>query len=69
MTEKREYDRDREPVSLDGQDGRDPSNTEIEELIAPLAPDDDVYTLVNPDQGDLRETAPVGEHLGKRPTE
>lgn len=41
--------------------GPDPSNTDIEQLVEPLEPEDNVYTLVNPDQGDLRETAPVGE--------
>ena len=57
MTEKREYSRD-EPVALDG---RDPSNSDIEKLTSPLEPDDNVYSLVFPDQGDLRESSPVHE--------
>lgn len=39
---------------------RDPSNTDIDELTAPLTPDDDVFALVNPQQGDT-ETMPVQE--------
>lgn len=66
MTDKHENDKDKEPVALDD---RDPSNTEVEELVTPLEPGDNVFELVNPDQGDLRETAPVGEHLGKRASE
>lgn len=41
--------------------GPDPSNTEVEKLIEALDADDNVYALVLQDQGDLRETAPVGE--------
>lgn len=41
--------------------GADPGNTDPDELTAPLDPDDDVYALLLQDQGDLRETAPVGE--------
>lgn len=55
VVEKREYNRD-EPVALDD---RDPGNTDPSELTAPLAPDDDVLTLVYQDQGDIRETAPM----------
>lgn len=55
MTTKREYSRD-EPVALDD---RDPGNVDIVELVEPLDPDDNVFSLVNPDQGDLRETAPM----------
>ncbi len=55
--QKREYNRD-EPVALDD---RDPGNTEPDELTAPLDHDDNVYGLVFPDQGDLRETSPAGE--------
>lgn len=43
---------------------RDPGNTDPDKLTAALDPDDDVYALVNQDQGDLRETAPVGEEDG-----
>jgi hypothetical protein len=57
MTEKREYFRD-EPVALDD---RDPSNSEIEKLVEPLDPDDNVFTLVNPEPGTLLENAPVQE--------
>lgn len=64
MTErKREYSRD-EPVALDD---RDPGNTEPEDLTAPLDPDDDVYSLVFPDQGDLRETSPAAEWRDDEP--
>lgn len=55
--DKREYDRD-QPVALDD---RDPSNSEVEELTGPLDADDDVFRRLTPDQGDLRETAPVHE--------
>lgn len=44
-----------EPVALDD---RDPSNTQVEDLVAPLEPDDNVFTLVNPVQ-ETREMAPV----------
>jgi hypothetical protein len=37
-----------QPVALDDQD---PGNTDIDNLVAPLDPDDDVFTLLNPDQG------------------
>lgn len=57
MTEKREYSRD-EPVALDD---RDPSNTDPDQLTAPLDPDDDVFALVSQEQGDLLETAPMHE--------
>lgn len=53
MTEKREFSRD-EPVALDD---RDPSNTDPEDLTEPLDPDDDIYALVNQQQGDL----PLGD--------
>lgn len=39
-------------------DGRDPGNTDIEDLIQPLEPEDNVFTLVNPNQ-EVRELAPV----------
>jgi hypothetical protein len=55
--QRREYDRD-QPVALDD---RDPGNSDIENLVAPLSPDDDVFSLVHPQQGDVREVAPVGE--------
>ena len=55
MTDKREYSRD-EPVALDD---RDPSNHDIEKLVAPLEPEDNVFSLVNPEQGTLLETAPM----------
>ncbi len=54
---KREYDRN-QPVALDD---RDPSNTDPQDLTEPLAPDDDVYSLVRPEQGDRRETSPAAE--------
>lgn len=57
MTEKREYSRD-EPVALDDID---PGNSDPDEFTAPLDPDDDVYQVVTQDQGDLFESAPVGE--------
>lgn len=52
------YDLNKDQVALDD---RDPSNTDIENLTQPLDPDDNVFTLVNPDQGDLREAHPVGK--------
>lgn len=55
--DKRDLDRD-QPVALDD---RDPSNSDIEDLIEPLDPHDNVFSLVNPDQGDMHETAPVGD--------
>lgn len=57
--DKRELDRN-QPVALDD---RDPGNSDIDDLVEPLEPDDDVFTLVNPDQGDLREVSPVGDDL------
>lgn len=54
---KREYSRD-EPVAMDD---RDPSNSDPELLTAALAPDDNVYALINQEQGDLREFSPVGQ--------
>lgn len=39
-------------------DGKDPGNTDVEELIQPLEPDDNVFTLVNPTQ-ETRELKPV----------
>lgn len=57
MVEKREYNRD-EPVALDD---RDPSNSDIASMVGPLDPEDDVFTLVHPDEDTLRESAPVGE--------
>jgi hypothetical protein len=60
VSEKRTYNRD-QPVALDD---RDPSNSDIETLLQPLEPDDNVFTLVNPQQGDLREIAPVAETGG-----
>lgn len=57
VTEKREYSRD-EPVALDD---RDPSNADIVSMVAPLEPDDNVYTLIHPDEETLRESAPVGD--------
>lgn len=53
----REYDRD-QPVALDD---RDPSNTDPSELTSPLDPDDDVYSLIRPEQGDRRETTPAAD--------
>lgn len=55
--DRRDLNRD-QPIALDDQD---PSNTDIDHLVAPLEPDDNVFSLVNPDQGDLSETTPVGE--------
>lgn len=55
--DKRELDRT-QPVALDD---RDPGNSEIDDLVEPLEPDDNVFSLVNPDQGDLREATPVQE--------
>lgn len=55
--QRRNYNRD-EPVALDD---RDPSNADVEALVAPLAPDDNVFTLVHPDEDTLREFRPVGE--------
>jgi hypothetical protein len=40
--------------------GPDPSNTDVEDLTGPLDGDDNVYTLVFQDQGDIRETSPAG---------
>lgn len=57
MTDKREYTPG-EPVALDD---RDPSNADIDALVEPLAPDDNVFSLVNPEPGTLLESAPVGE--------
>jgi hypothetical protein len=54
--QKREYSRD-EPVALDD---RDPSNSDPDQFTAALAPDDDVFALINSDQGDLREESPAG---------
>lgn len=48
---RRSYNRGTQPVALDG---RDPSNSEIEELTAPLDQDDDVFQLVKPDQADSK---------------
>jgi len=42
------------------QDGLDPGNSPIEELVHPLEPDDNVFTLVNPVQ-EVRELQPVQE--------
>jgi hypothetical protein len=56
MSEKRTFDRD-QPVALDD---RDPGNTDIDDLVQPLAADDNVFTLVNPYQGDI-ETMPMQE--------
>lgn len=53
--QKRTYDPN-QPTALDD---RDPSNTDPDLLTAALAPDDNVYALINQEQGDLRETAPV----------
>lgn len=51
----REYNRD-EPVALDD---RDPGNTSPEEMTEPLDPDDDVYSLIQPDHQDgIRTTDP-----------
>lgn len=57
MTENREHSRD-EPVAADD---RDPSNSDPDDFTAALDPDDDIYALLGQDQGDLAETAPVGE--------
>lgn len=43
-------------------DDRDPSNSDIEDLVAPLDPDDDVFTLVNPVQ-EVREIQPMHEPI------
>lgn len=55
--DRREYARD-QPVALDD---RDPSNSEIDKMIEPLEPHDNVYTLIHPDADTLRESAPVGD--------
>lgn len=49
-------------------DDRDPSNSEIEELVEPLEPDDNVFTLVNPVQ-EVREVAPVHDPIFQDGTE
>lgn len=41
---------------------RDTGNTPIDELTAPLAPDDNVFTLVHPDQGDIETMTVPGAH-------
>jgi hypothetical protein len=57
MTDNRELD-PTQPVAIDD---KDPGNADPDEFTAPLDPDDNVFTLVNADQGDLLETTPVGE--------
>lgn len=57
--EPRKYDAAGQPLAVAA--GADPGNTDPEELTGALDPDDDVYALLGQDQGDLRETAPVGE--------
>lgn len=42
---------DRQPAPrIVALDQKDPGNTDADELTAPLDPDDDVYTLVQPDR-------------------
>lgn len=57
--EPRKYDASGQPLAMAA--GADPGNTDPDELTSALDPDDDVYALLSQDQGDLRETAPVGE--------
>jgi hypothetical protein len=60
MTDDRKYDSAGQPLTTDPA-GPDPGNTDPDKLTAPLDGDDDVYALLHQDQGDLRETTPVGE--------
>lgn len=56
MINKRDLD---QPITA--TDDLDPSNTDAENLTAPLDPDDNVFTLVNPEQPQTLENHPANE--------